>query len=558
MISEEKYNELKAQNNYLRKENATLLKWRKAFEKAPYSMAVYDFLRGYYYPNEALSHDLGLDQPLSKAFLPQELYNDPDTANQILDAMISGDFWAGEVGMKKGDGEIFFADLKAQPIKDMNDEAISLIALHQDFPENKLLKEQKEIHFQYLQTLQSITLGMIRRLDLSNLLNVIIAKACSLTQISNGFIFLYDSIEEKLILKAACGRYKEHIGCRLVPTEGIVGEVFESKEPVITGRQEYCEDQFTTNIFKDVDGIIGVPLVSGSRLHGVIGLSDNEGKINYKLITILEELSSIATIAIDHSQLYSNLQEEFQKRLEIEKESKEQERQAKEIVKKQNMKLKQSYIDSLHRLVLASEYKDEDTGDHITRIGEYSQVFAQKLGWSDEQIEIIKYAAPMHDVGKIGIPDKIMLKPGKLSDEEFDIIKEHTKIGARLLSKSDSDILKMAREIALYHHEKYNGKGYPSGLSKDQIPISARIVALVDTFDALTSKRPYKDPYPPEMALDIIRKEKGEHFDPKIVDLFIENFDVFLNVRQTIGRVEEINLESFVISERDDVDFNQG
>ncbi|MCK5163836.1 MAG: response regulator [Desulfobacula sp.] len=227
------------------------------------------------------------------------------------------------------------------------------------------------------------------------------------------------------------------------------------------------------------------------------------------------------------------------------------ERRLKKEAKDSHEELKQAYIDSIHRLVMASEFKDEDTGDHIVRIGEYSRLMAQKLGLPYKKIENIYYTAPMHDVGKIGIPDKIMLKPGKLTRKEFGIMKTHTTIGAKLLSRSKSGILKMAKEIALCHHEKYNGHGYPKQLSGEDIPISGRIVAIADTFDALTSRRPYKDPYPPEMALDIIRNERDRHFDPLITDIFMEHFDDFLHIRETIGGVEEVNLENFMLSERD-------
>ncbi|MCG8686568.1 MAG: HD domain-containing protein, partial [Desulfobacterales bacterium] len=213
--------------------------------------------------------------------------------------------------------------------------------------------------------------------------------------------------------------------------------------------------------------------------------------------------------------------------------------------------LKQAYVDSIHRLVLASEFKDEDTGDHIIRIGEYASFIANRLNLDDQYIETIGYAAPMHDVGKIGIPDKILLKPGKLTDEEFDTIKRHTLIGARLLSKSKSRILQMAEEIALTHHEKFNGSGYPNALSGEDIPLSGRIVAIADTFDALTSKRPYKEPYPPEMVFDIIRREREQHFDPQITDLFLEEFDRFLEIREEFGDVVQVTLEDFRLSERD-------
>ena len=227
------------------------------------------------------------------------------------------------------------------------------------------------------------------------------------------------------------------------------------------------------------------------------------------------------------------------------------ERQLKAASRNSHQELKQAYVDSIHRLVMASEFKDEDTGDHIIRIGEYASYIARGLNVDDQLIETIGYAAPMHDVGKIGIPDKILLKPGKLTNEEFNIMKRHTLIGARLLSKSKSRILQMAEEIALTHHEKFNGNGYPNGLSGTDIPLSGRIVAIADTFDALTSKRPYKEPYPPEMVYDIIRREGGKHFDPEIADYFLEKFDHFLSVRNDLGDMSQVTLEDFNLSERD-------
>ena len=551
-----KIEKLEAQNKQLCEENIQLLKWKCAFEKAPSAMAVYDFLRDNYYPNQAFLQMLNREMPVSTSFSPQEFYKDSQTAAEILDSMISGEFWTGEVEIRKNKEDTFFAHLNATPVNVLKDEMISLVSFHQNFPQNELLKEQKELHSQYFQTLQAITLGMIRRLGLSDLLNAILMKACAFTQISSGFIFLYNAPEDKLVLQASCGRYKAYMGHEVTSEEGFIGEVFGSKEPIIVMSHENFKDRSNSEIFKGVKCIIGVPLISGARLLGVIGMSDDEDKIDDKLIAIIEEFSSIATIAIDNSQLYSDLKMEFQKRLEIETKSKEQEQRSKEIVEKQNEELKQAYIDSLHRLVLASEFKDEDTGDHIVRIGEYSRILAQKMGWSEKEIDIIKYAAPMHDVGKIGIADKIMLKPGKLSQEEFEIIKTHTIIGGKLLSDSKSDILKMAKQIALCHHEKYNGTGYPKGLLNNQIPLAARIVAVVDTFDALTSKRPYKDPYPPEMALEIIKKERGEHFDPYITDLFVEHFEEFLKVRETIGGFEAVALENVSLSERDKKSFS--
>jgi putative two-component system response regulator len=203
-------------------------------------------------------------------------------------------------------------------------------------------------------------------------------------------------------------------------------------------------------------------------------------------------------------------------------------------LKTANQELQEAYLDTIHRLVLAAEYKDEDTGDHIVRMSRYCALIAKKLGLPAKEVQNILYAAPMHDVGKIGISDKILIKPGKLTDEEFEVMKTHSIIGANILANSKAETLKVAEQIALSHHEKWNGKGYPQGLSGDNIPLVGRIVGLADAFDALTSKRPYKDPYTVEVALDIIKKERGEQFDPDIVDVFLKNIDEILKIKEEV------------------------
>ena len=227
-------------------------------------------------------------------------------------------------------------------------------------------------------------------------------------------------------------------------------------------------------------------------------------------------------------------------------------------LKSAHQELQEAYLDTIHGLVLAAEYKDEDTGDHIVRMSRYSALMAEKLGMRDKDVQNIRYASPMHDVGKIGIPDSILMKPGKLTDEEFDIMKTHTTIGAKILADSKAEILKLARQIAISHHEKWNGKGYPQGLSGDKIPIAGRIVGLADVFDALTSKRPYKVPYPVEIACDIIRKERGEHFDPDVADVFLENIDEFLAIKEEVSSVEDMPLTDFFWSERDQAEGETG
>lgn len=191
-------------------------------------------------------------------------------------------------------------------------------------------------------------------------------------------------------------------------------------------------------------------------------------------------------------------------------------------VKGRTQELYDTQIDVIQRLGRAIEYRDSETGMHIIRMSHYSACLAAKAGLSMEDCELILTASPLHDIGKIGIPDSILRKPGKLTPEEWAIMKTHTTIGAELLSGSNSKFIKMARDIALTHHEKWDGMGYPNGLKEEDIPIVGRICGLCDVFDALMSKRPYKRSWTLEETLDEIKAGAGSHFDPNLVDHFFE------------------------------------
>ena len=187
--------------------------------------------------------------------------------------------------------------------------------------------------------------------------------------------------------------------------------------------------------------------------------------------------------------------------------------------------LKKSEYEALEVLSKAAEYKDPETASHIARVSHYSTLLAKACGLSKEEQNIIYYAAPLHDIGKIGVNDTVLLKPAKLTQEEFAQMKEHATIGANILHGKKNSFLKAGETIALTHHEKYNGKGYPKGLQGEDIPLYGRIVAIADVFDALTSKRPYKEAWSFERALNLLLEEKGEHFDPQLVEYFLENID---------------------------------
>ncbi len=196
--------------------------------------------------------------------------------------------------------------------------------------------------------------------------------------------------------------------------------------------------------------------------------------------------------------------------------------------------LETAYRESLEVLALAAEYKDPETGSHIRRIGAYSRFIASQLGWSPRRQELIELAAPLHDVGKIGTADAVLLKTGKLSPGEVVVMKEHAEIGHRILSRSQHPVLRMAANIAWCHHERWDGSGYPRGLEGEEIPIEARIVAVADIYDALRSQRPYKAGFDHDRALAIMLDGDGrtmpEHFDPELLEIFRANGGDFARI----------------------------
>ena len=185
------------------------------------------------------------------------------------------------------------------------------------------------------------------------------------------------------------------------------------------------------------------------------------------------------------------------------------------------------------RLGRASEFRDLETGGHIKRMSHYSKLLAHLYGLDDEECELILYAAPLHDIGKVGIPDKILLKPGRFEPEEFEIMKMHAELGAKMLEGADEfPVLKAGHVIALEHHEKWDGSGYPRGIKGKDIHLYARIITIADVFDALSSKRCYKEPMPLEKVLGIMKSDAGTHFDPELTKLFLDNLDKFLAIKE--------------------------
>ncbi len=191
-----------------------------------------------------------------------------------------------------------------------------------------------------------------------------------------------------------------------------------------------------------------------------------------------------------------------------------------------------SQAETIFRLARMVEFRDEETGQHLHRMSSYCEILARKIGWDEQRREQIRLASQLHDVGKVAIPDSILLKPGKLTDEEFDVIKGHAEAGYRMLAGSASEVVRMGAEIARTHHERWDGKGYQRGLMGEEIPVEGRIAAVADVFDALTSDRVYRSALPVKSAIEMMRDERGAHFDPDLLDAFLGALDEVEAIRR--------------------------
>lgn len=204
-------------------------------------------------------------------------------------------------------------------------------------------------------------------------------------------------------------------------------------------------------------------------------------------------------------------------------------------VRERTRELWETQREILNRLAKAGEFRDNETGSHVHRVSHSSQALALAAGVDTATAELILHASPMHDVGKIGIPDNILLHPGRLEGKNLDYMRKHAAIGASILDGHDAPVMRMAYWIAIAHHERWDGKGYPNGLVGDAIPLEARIVAICDVFDALTSLRPYKQAWSIEAAIDYIKREAGTHFDPKLAAVFVEILPDILKIRESFA-----------------------
>ncbi len=197
------------------------------------------------------------------------------------------------------------------------------------------------------------------------------------------------------------------------------------------------------------------------------------------------------------------------------------------------LKLNKANLETIYRLSIAAEYRDNDTAAHLQRMSEYSGIIAKNMGLKEDQVDMIKKASPMHDIGKIGITDSILLKPGKYTKEEFEEMKKHPYIGHLILKDSESKLLQTGEIIAYTHHEKWDGSGYPRGLKGTEIPVEGRIIPIADVYDALSTKRVYKPAFTQEKVMEIMKDGRGSHFDPDIFDIFMDSLEEIEDFRKS-------------------------
>lgn len=329
------------------------------------------------------------------------------------------------------------------------------------------------------------------------------------------------SMHDETIFTARCARERQEVLINILPDDA------HSRSSRIAGSL-------------DTLSLLFAPLLAGERLLGVMSIqSIRPHAYAERECAIFRTLCAYAAIALDNAAAYAMVDSaQLQANLALQELGKAREKLADhaewlaEEVSKATGEITQRERETVYRLSKAAEYRDRETGAHILRMAHYSELIAKGLGLSSAERELLLEAAPMHDIGKVGIADHILLKPRRLDGEEFEVMKQHALYGYEILKESSSKVLQAGAAIARGHHEKYDGSGYPYGLKAQEIPIFSRIVAVADVFDALTSERPYKKAWPLEAAADYLRANSGSHFDPDCVTTFFDHWDEVLHIRE--------------------------
>jgi HD-GYP domain-containing protein (c-di-GMP phosphodiesterase class II)/putative methionine-R-sulfoxide reductase with GAF domain len=374
-----------------------------------------------------------------------------------------------------------------------------------------------------LAALHETALGLIERLDVDELLETIVDRAAGLVGTTHGFLYVAGADTSTLELRVGTGVFAPWVGNHLGMGKGLAGRVWHSGEPLVV--ENYHRWRGREQVFEGVEfyAAVGVPLQAGGQVAGVVGLArgeegDSFGEADVALLT---RFGRLASLALENARLYATAQEELGERRRTEDElltTVTRLRQAESAIQL-------SQAETIRRLAFAAEFRNAETGRHTEQMSRYCELLARKLDLDEQRCELIRLASGLHDVGKIAIPDRVLLKPGSLTESERRMMERHTEIGYRMLADSSSELLDVAATIALSHHERFDGTGYPHGLAGEAIPLEGRIAAVADVFDAITSNRVYRPALARDDAIAVMREGRGTHFAPLVLDLFLAELD---------------------------------
>lgn len=410
---------------------------------------------------------------------PHNIVRHPDMEKEVFEdlwkTIKGGKVWEGIVKNRKKDGTAYWVHSVINPIRDLNGTVIEYIAIRHDVTESEEYKERiaEELNISSKNIEEIKLLANQYEEAMTHTLALLRTDTNNIITFANETFYLISGYQTTDIIGLECSKLRTNKHHDNKDCEQI--------------QSQLAQKRIVKCLFENI-GKNGKYFYTNTTMYPII---DQQGNV------------------IEHLHLMSDVTQEIQLHKEIE--------------------TTQSEI--IYKMGEIGESRNKETGNHVRRVAEYSRLLAQKAGLSDEDSEMVAMASPMHDIGKVAIPDSILLKPGKLDEQEWVVMRTHSSIGYSVLSGSDRPILNSAAIIAHQHHEKYNGTGYPNGLKGENIHIYGRIVAIADVFDALGSDRPYKKAWPLEKILDLFRNERGEHFDPFLIDLFIEHLDEFLEIR---------------------------
>jgi diguanylate cyclase (GGDEF)-like protein len=367
--------------------------------------------------------------------------------------------------------------------------------------------------------LHDTTLALLDRQNAEDLLEAIVARAGELVGTRHGYLYLLEPSGVELRVHVGTGIFRDLVHDRLPLGEGLSGRVAQTGEPLVVDDYSAWSGSHPALQALSFRAVVGVPLNAQGRVVGVIGLAHLEPERTFgpAQVDLLTRFGQLASIALENARLHHAAQEELRQRRNAEEELLDTVAR----LRRSQQELQRAQEETIRRLSHAAEFRDSDTGGHIERMSRYCALLGRRLGLDDERCELLRLASTLHDIGKIGISDEILLKPGPLTAQERAEMERHAELGHRLLAGSDSELLELAAVIAWTHHERFDGRGYPGGLAGEAIPLSGRIASVADVFDALSSDRVYRPAFSLGDTVDLMRRGRGTQFDPLVLDAFL-------------------------------------